>query len=115
MYGAHLSQSALKDISKLDKHQAKIITAWVRKNLDKCHNPKRFGKALQHELKEYWRYRVGDYRLIADIQDDIISIEILRIGHRKNAQQFCLKTLSSNTKKNCQIKEVCLLDGSDVK
>ena len=83
MYNVQLSDEALKDLKKIDKHQAKIIVAWLRKNLEGCDNPRQQGKALKYDRKDEWCYRVGSYRLIADIQDNTVLIEIINVGHRR--------------------------------
>jgi mRNA interferase RelE/StbE len=83
-YEVKFSDNARKDIKIIDRYQAKIITAWLKKNLQGCDNPRLHGKPLIGDKKGYWRYRVGDYRIIADILDDIIRIEIIRAGHRRN-------------------------------
>ena len=82
-YSAQYNEDAKKDLKKIDKHQAKIIIAWIEKNLLDCENPRLHGKPLNHNHKGEWRYRVGAYRLIADIQDSTIIIEIVNVGHRK--------------------------------
>ena len=82
-YDLQLSESAKKDLKKIDRHQAKIIIAWLRKNLQGCENPRLHGTPLRHDRKGEWRYSVGSYRLIADIQDRIVTIEIINVGHRK--------------------------------
>ena len=69
-YTVVFSKEALKDLKKLDKHTAALIIGWVRKNLEGCENPRAHGKGLTANLSGKWRYRVGDYRLLADIQDD---------------------------------------------
>ena len=84
MYKVELADKAKKELKKLDKPTAKIILAWLRKNLEDCNNPRLHGKALVGDKKGYWRYRVGDYRIIADIQDDKILVLVLEIGHRKS-------------------------------
>lgn len=83
MYSVKLSDDALKDLKKIDKHQAKIILSWLRKNLEGCTDPRRHGKALKHNRRDEWSYRVGTYRLLADIQDDVVTIEIINVGHRR--------------------------------
>lgn len=87
MYNVRLSENAIKDLNKIDKHQAKIITAWLRKNLQGCENPRLHGKPLSYDRKGQWRYRVGNYRLLADIQDNIVTIEIINVGHRRQVYQ----------------------------
>ena len=61
-----------------------MIVAWVRKNLEGCENPRQHGKGLTANRSGQWRYRVGDYRLIAEIQDSRIVILILNVGHRRD-------------------------------
>ena len=81
-YTVVFSKDALKDLKKLDKHTASLILGWVRKNLEGCENPRLHGKGLTANLSGKWRYRVGDYRLLAEIQEDKVVILMLRIGHR---------------------------------
>jgi len=83
VYDVQLSESAVKDLASIDRFQAKIIISWLYKNLRGCDNPRLHGKPLVGNNKGYWRYRVGDYRIIADIQDVIVRIEIIRVGHRR--------------------------------
>ncbi|MDL2319157.1 type II toxin-antitoxin system RelE/ParE family toxin [Eubacteriales bacterium OttesenSCG-928-A19] len=75
---------ALKALKKLDKSTANMIWSWVNKNLEGTDNPRRLGKALKGEFKRAWRYRIGDYRLICDIQDKKVLILVLEIGNRKD-------------------------------
>lgn len=82
-YRVEFTQRALKDLKKLDKHTAALIIGWIRKNLENCENPRFHGKALSANRSGQWRYRVGDYRLLAEIQDDKIVILVLNIGHRR--------------------------------
>ena len=82
-YKVEFTQRALKDLKKLDRHTAALILGWIRKNLENCENPRFFGKALTANRSGQWRYRVGDYRLLAEIRDDKIIILILNIGHRR--------------------------------
>ena len=74
--------TAMNTIKKMDSSTSKLIRTWIEKNLIDTENPRVKGKALTGDLKELWRYRVGDYRILADIQDDKIVILILDIGHR---------------------------------
>ena len=82
-YTVQLSNAAIKDLKKIDKHQSKIIIAWIEKNLQGCENPRIYGKSLRHDRKDEWCYRIGSYRIIADIQDNIVTIEIINVGHRR--------------------------------
>ncbi|AQS54417.1 Toxin RelG (plasmid) [Jeotgalibaca dankookensis] len=83
-YEVVYEKKAIKSLSKLDKGQQRMIMGWITKNLVQTDNPRQQGKALKGELKEYWRYRVGNYRLLADIDDDAIKIILIQIGHRKD-------------------------------
>lgn len=83
VYKVVYDKKAIKSLSKLDKGQQKMIISWIEKNLVNTDNPKQHGKALKGNLKEYWRYRVGDYRILADINDDEIKIIIFNVWHRR--------------------------------
>ena len=82
MYRVEFSESALKELKKLDKHTARVIKNWVVKNLVDCDDPRVQGKALKGNLTGIWRYRVGDYRLFADIHDNTVTVEIFEVEHR---------------------------------
>ena len=81
-YKVFFERKALKSLSKIDKGQQVLILSWIDKNLVDTDNPKKYGKALKGILKEYWRYRIGDYRILANINDDQIQIIVFNIGHR---------------------------------
>ncbi|WP_050697040.1 type II toxin-antitoxin system RelE family toxin [Anaeromassilibacillus senegalensis] len=83
-YHVEFTREALKALKKLDPHTALFITAWIRKNLEGCADPRLHGKGLTANRSGQWRYRVGDYRLIAEIQDGRVVILILTIGHRRD-------------------------------
>ncbi len=83
-YKVRLEKLAQKSLKKMDKNDSKIIMAWISRNLINCENPYIHGKSLQGNLKGKWRYRVGNYRLICNIDDENIIILVLEIGHRKN-------------------------------
>ena len=83
-YQVEFTERALKELKKLDKHTALFIMAWVRKHLDGCTDPRIHGKGLTANRSGDWRYRVGDYRLLAEIQDDKLIILVLTVGHRRD-------------------------------
>lgn len=62
---------------------AALLLGWIRKNLEGCENPRQHGKGLTANHSGEWRYRVGDYRLLADIQDECVVILMLHSGHRR--------------------------------
>jgi mRNA interferase RelE/StbE len=78
-----LSETASKQLAKLDKDEAKRITKFLRQRLAVIENPRSTGKALTGPLGGLWRYRVGDYRLICEIQDGVLCILVVKIGNRR--------------------------------
>lgn len=71
-----------KAFKKLDKQTQKIIKTWIEKNLMGCENPRLHGKGLTANRSGQWRYSVGDYRILAEIQDREIVLVLINIGHR---------------------------------
>lgn len=86
-YHVEFAKRALKDLKKLDKSTASLILGWIRKNLEGCADPRVHGKGLTANRSGEWRYRVGDYRLLAEIQDGKLVILMLTIGHRSEVYQ----------------------------
>lgn len=78
-----ITRTATKQITKLDRDAQMSIQHFLRERLMTADNPCQWGKPLHGEKRGLWRYRVGDYRLIRDIQDERITILILELGHRK--------------------------------
>ena len=68
----------------MDKHQARLILLWISKHLEGTDQPRIHGKGLVGNKSGQWRYRIGDFRLIANIDDDTITILVLEIGHRRD-------------------------------
>ena len=83
MYSVEYSLGAIRDLKKLDKPTRLLIASWIEKNLVGCEDPRAHGKVLKGDRRGEWRYRVGDYRILANIQDDKILILVLKIGHRR--------------------------------
>jgi mRNA interferase RelE/StbE len=78
------SETALKQLRKLDKPSAKRILDFIDERVASQTNPRSTGKALKGpQLHSYWRYRLGDFRIICDIQDQVLRILVIEIGHRK--------------------------------
>lgn len=71
-----------KSIKKLDRQTQRIIKAWIDKNLVGCENPRLHGKGLTANRSDQWRYRVGDYRILADIRDEEVILVLIDVGHR---------------------------------
>ena len=87
-YRVIVSKSALKKLSKLDRPVREQIVAWMEKNLEGTTNPRLHGKPLTGDKREYWRYRVGSYRIIARIEDDVLVIVAADIAHRKHVYKM---------------------------
>lgn len=83
-YTVKMTDKAKKQLSKLDKHTAKLIASWIYKNLVDCEDPRSHGKGLTANRSGQWRYRIGDYRLICDINDSELVILAVSIGHRRD-------------------------------
>ncbi len=73
-----------KEFKKLDKYTMMMIKSWINKNLVDCEDPRIHGKGLKSNRSGQWRYRIGDYRLICEINDDKLIILALSIGHRRD-------------------------------
>ena len=71
-----------KSFKKPDKQTQKIIKAWIEKNLMGCDNPRIHGKGLTANKSGQWRYRVGDYRILAEIRDNELVLVLVEVGHR---------------------------------
>lgn len=84
MYKVIFSKNALKQIKKLDKNIAALIIGWIEKNLENCKDPRVHGKSLTANRSGQWRYRVGDYRILANIDDEKITVLVISVGHRRD-------------------------------
>lgn len=79
-----LSNTAEKELTRLDKKEARRILAFLYDRVAKAENPRSIGAPLKGPLEKYWKYRGGNYRLICDILDDKITVLVLRVGHRSH-------------------------------
>ena len=86
-YTVDYSKAASKALLKMDRSVSRMIYGWVNRNLEGTSDPRIHGKALTGNLAGLWRYRVGDYRLIAEIRDDRLVILMLEVGHRSGIYQ----------------------------
>ena len=83
-YKVLFSERFLKELHKFDKSISKMLLSWIKKNLIDCENPRIKGKQLRGTLSNFWRYRIGDYRLLCEIKDDVLVIIVVAAGHRKD-------------------------------
>jgi mRNA interferase RelE/StbE len=83
-WNVELSVEVDRALSKLDAQHATRILKFLHERVAKLDDPRSIGKALQgSRLGEFWKYRVGDYRLICKIEDDRLVVLVLRVRHRK--------------------------------
>ena len=73
-----------KEFRKLDRYTQKMIKAWIDRHLDGCEDPRAIGKGLTANRSGQWRYRIGDYRLICQIDDGRLIILALTVGHHRD-------------------------------
>lgn len=83
-YSVEFSTNANRFMKKLDNYTKAMIKNWINKNLEGCINPFQQGKPLVGDKSGLWRYRVGDYRLICEVQQDKVVILVVEIGHRRD-------------------------------
>lgn len=76
--------AALKELAKLDKPIARRIVAFLRERVAVLDDPRTVGEALKgSKLGDFWKYRVGDYRIVANIEDGALRILVLKVGNRR--------------------------------
>ncbi len=83
-YSVEYTKEAVKQLKKMDKKIAAFILSYIEEKLVDCDNPRLFGKALQGNLNDKWRYRVGEYRILSKIEDEKVIITVVEVGHRKD-------------------------------
>lgn len=84
MWTVEFDDRARKELRKSDQDTQQRILKWLRQNIAGENNPRRSGKSLKGHMKGLWRYRVGSWRIISQIQDDKLLVLVVRIGHRRN-------------------------------
>lgn len=84
MWTIEWDDRAVKELRKLDKNAQLVILQYLKKHIESDKDPRRFGKPLLGDKKGFWRYRIGDYRLICSIKDNILNVLVVAVGHRKS-------------------------------
>ena len=74
---------AERQLRKLDRQVQKRILDWLDDRIEGCKNPRHFGEPLKGDKAGFWRYRIGDYRVLCDIQNKHVVVLVLTIGHRR--------------------------------
>ncbi len=83
-YRLEFAPDVRKQFKKMDKYQAALLTRWLYQNIDGTDNPREHGKALSANRAGQWRYRIGNYRVIVEIEDERLVVTAIQVGHRKN-------------------------------
>ena len=94
-YKVIIREKAEKQLNKLDNSIKLKIMRYIKQNLNKTDNPKKFGKALRYNLKGFWRYRVENYRIIVKIEESELVILVVQIDKR---DKFIFKISELNFK-----------------
>jgi mRNA interferase RelE/StbE len=83
-WSVEFDPDAVKDLKKLGKQIQRRILEFLRERLARLDNPRELGEALAgSKLGNYWKYLVGDWRIICDLQDQRIVVRVLRVGNRR--------------------------------
>ncbi len=82
-----LSETAVRQLAKLDTAAARRITMFLRSKLAALDDPRSAGKALTGPLGALWRYRVGDYRILASVDDAALRVLVVRVGHGREVHR----------------------------
>ena len=83
MWKIEYSENAARELLKIDRQAAKRIKKYLDQRIATDEDPRRFGEGLTENLSGLWKYRIGDFRVIAEIQEDRIVVLVIRIGHRR--------------------------------
>jgi len=78
------TETARNRLRKLDKPVARRIVDYLDERIAPLENPRSAGKALTGPMGGLWRYRVGDYRVICEIQDEVLRVLVIEIGNRRD-------------------------------
>ena len=83
MWRLGFSRRVDKQLSKMDPGVRRVIVAWLLKHIDGCDDPRAHGKGLTGDRSREWRYRIGNYRVLCEIQDGKLVVLALEVGHRR--------------------------------
>lgn len=83
VWRVEFDRAAARELRKLGAPAERLILRYLRERIAGSSDPRRFGHALTADLKGLWRYRVGDYRIVAAIEDDRFVVLVVTIGHRR--------------------------------
>ncbi len=83
-YSVEFTEDAVRQLKRMDRYTRTMILNWISKHLDGTDNPFASGKALTGDKSGFWRYRVGDYRIISKVERGKLIILVVEVGHRSN-------------------------------
>jgi mRNA interferase RelE/StbE len=83
VWRVEFDRAADRDLRKLGAEAERAIARYLRERIATTADPRRFGHALTGDLKGLWRYRIGDYRVVAAIEDDRFVVLVVTVGHRR--------------------------------
>ncbi len=83
VWKVELDSAAEKELGKLDRQIAIRILKFLNERLAKSDDPRLLGESLKGRFEEYWKYRVGDYRVICNILDSTLTVIVVKIGNRR--------------------------------
>ena len=83
LWQVEFHSAAARDLRKLGAEPQRSILRYLRRRIATAEDPRRFGRPLTGDLKGLWRYRIGDYRIVASIEDDRFVVLIVTVGHRR--------------------------------
>jgi mRNA interferase RelE/StbE len=83
IWRVEINPEAARDLRKLGANAERSILRYLRQRIATADDPRRFGRPPMHDHKGLWRYRVGDYRIVAEIQDDRFIVLVVTVGHRR--------------------------------
>jgi mRNA interferase RelE/StbE len=78
-----ISRLAQQQLDDLDRAVSRRIVKFLRERVEKLDDPRQIGDPLKGPLRDYWRYRVGDYRVVCLLEHDRLVVLVLRVGHRR--------------------------------
>jgi mRNA interferase RelE/StbE len=78
------AKNAARDLGKIDRQDRRRILGFLRDRVESSPDPRALGEALRgKDLGQFWKYRVGDFRIICDIQDRLVLVVVVRVGNRR--------------------------------
>jgi mRNA interferase RelE/StbE len=80
----NFTERALKQVKKLDPQTQKRIIDFLEARIGGTENPRQWGKQLKGELNNIWRYRVGDYRILCQLQGEVLIVLVVDVAHRRD-------------------------------